>query len=134
MPAVPGLGVVRAWAAFDLVTGLVLLTPPGAHLFLALVGAATIPLPGSPRLDPAPLGQIGMLFCNLAGALVVLWALVRLLRPSRFLGLADVAARIAVALLIAAHVALAGLPWPILAFVLTEVGGALHQGWVLGRG
>ena len=130
-PAPGGLGVVRGWALLDLGTGLLLLLPPGASQLLGALDVLAARLPGSPRLDPAALGPLGMFFCNLAGALALLWALVRLARPSRFLGLADATARLGVALLIAAHVGLAGLPWSLALFVLSELCGALHQGWAL---
>ena len=124
--------MIRACAAFDLaVTGLLAL-PFTARAFVdalyaleaALFGAA----PGAPAL-PA----VAWLFVNLAGALGVLWALVRLARPEPWLARADAVARCGVAALIAGYVAGGAVPRVLLAFVATELLGAAAQASSLAR-
>jgi hypothetical protein len=118
-------GVIRACAGFDLVvTGLLALpftAPSFVSALYAISGAGPAPeLPG-----------IAWFFVNLAGALGVLWALVRLARPEPWLARADALGRCAVALLIAGYLAAGAVPGAMLAFVATELLGAAAQGWVV---
>lgn len=122
---------IRGWAALDLVVTGALALPPLARLFVALVyslnerfgGAAT-----APAFEP-----IHWLFVCLAGALGVLWATVRLLRPLAWLGLADAVARVWVAGLIVYFVVAEGAPLVLLGFAVTEQAGAIHQLMVVAR-
>ena len=117
--------VARAWAGFDLlVTGIMALPPTGRWLVdldssACRRGSATAPI--RPRL----------FFVCLAGALGVIWALVRLRAPTRDLMLVDVVGRTWVAALIFWFVAVQDLPRSTLLFVASELGGALHQGFAL---
>jgi hypothetical protein len=118
--------MVRAWAGFDLlVTGALALPPVARPLLglLAALGGASAPA----------LPELGWLFVHVAGALGVLWAVVRLARPTRFLGLADAVARLWVGGLIARFVLAGGVPAVYLAFVASEWLGAAAQLGVLGR-
>ncbi|HEY8492380.1 MAG TPA: hypothetical protein VIN04_00730 [Myxococcota bacterium] len=112
--------VIRACAAFDLVLTGALAAPPLARaLFAALA-------PAMP--DP---GAFAWLFVHVTGALGVLWALVRLVRPAPWLGWADAAGRAWVGALLLHAVVTAGVPRVLLLFVVTEWGGSLAQGAVL---
>ena len=73
------------------------------------------------------------LFVCLMGGLGVAWAVARLVEPVRTLGLVDAVARLWVGALIAYFVLARGAPTVLLLFVATELGGALHQSWVLRR-
>jgi hypothetical protein len=118
--------VIRAWAGFDLlVTGLLAL-PPTARAFVEALYALEAALFGGAAAAPE-LPAVAWLFVNLAGALGVLWAGVRLARPEPWLGRADALARCAVAALIAGYVAVGTVPRALLAFVATELLGAVAQ-------
>lgn len=122
--APPALRVVRACAAFDLaVTGL-LAIPGLASGFFAIVDAIGRAVGAAPL---PPFAPIAMLFVHLAGILGVLWALARLVQPTRWLSFADAAGRTVVAAFIVAFVATAGVTPVLLAFVATELGGAVWQ-------
>jgi len=126
MPAHASL-VIRACAGFDLVVTGLLALPFTARVFVgalyALSGAHSAPeLPG-----------IAWFFVNLAGALGVLWALVRIARPEPWLARADALGRCAVATLIAGYLVAGALPALMAAFVASELLGAAAQAWVLGR-
>jgi hypothetical protein len=124
--------VIRLCAGLDLaVTGAFAL-PATAPAFVRALYAADRALGGA---SAAPeLGALGLFFANLAGMLGVLWALVRIARPERWLARADALARCAVAALIAWGAARGALPAVMWAFVATELGGAAAQGWVTRRG
>ena len=116
--------VARAWAGFDLlVTGIMALPPTGRWLvdLIHRLAGEEVPLPDPTRL----------FFVCLAGALGVIWALVRLRAPTRDLMLVDVVGRTWVAALIFWFVAVQDLPRSTLLFVASELGGALHQGFAL---
>lgn len=121
--------VVRGWAAFDLVVCALFVLPPVAEMFLAGLFAVNGRLGGSPSLPP--FDALHWLFVGLVGALGVAWATARLLAPLRILGRVDGFARLWVAALILYLVFAAGAPPVLLAFVATELGGALHQLWAL---
>lgn len=80
-----------------------------------------------------PLPALGLLLANLAGALGVLWALVRIAWPLRRLVAADAVARVAVAALIAYSIEARGVTPVLWAFVATELIGSALQAFVLPR-
>jgi hypothetical protein len=116
---------VRLWALVDLVATGPLLVPVSALWFIdALLRLNE--LFAEPM--PAPeLAGLQLFFVCLAGALGVLWALVRLSCPLPTLSLADVLGRLWVAGLIAVFISKEGLPAVLWCFVLTETAGAVHQ-------
>jgi hypothetical protein len=121
---------VARWAAgFDLAaTGL--LAVPGLERRLVDVLMqidAALGL-GTPEVSLPPLA---LFFANLAGALGVLWALVRLAWPWRELVRADALGRCAVAALIGWSIHHGGVTPVLWAFVATEVLGAAAQAWAL---
>lgn len=121
--------IVRAFAALDLVATLPLAIPGVAYGYVGLLYRMDARLGGA-AAQPALDGLLVFLL-HLAGALGVLWALVRLALPSRILGLADAAGRTWVAMMIAHSVAGYGAPRVLLLFVATELAGAVAQAWVL---
>jgi hypothetical protein len=121
--------VVRGWAALDLVVCALFVLPPVAAAFLRMLLAVNGRLGGVatlPAFEP-----LHWLFVCLAGALGVAWAVARLLMPVRLLGRIDAFARLWVAALILYLVFVSGAPPVLLAFVATELGGAVHQFWSL---
>lgn len=115
---------IRGFAAFDLVATALFAWPPLARWFVGVlfdvngyVGGVAVP--------PA-FTALQWFFVNLAGTLGVLWAIVRLVRPLRFLGVADALARAWVAGLIVYWV-LHGAPGVLLLFVVTELAGTFGQ-------
>ena len=114
--------VVRGCAALDLVVTACLAVPPLARgLFAAL----------APGLgDP---GGFAWLFVHVTGVLGVLWAAVRLARPTRWLGWADAGGRAWVGALILSAIVAGDAPRVFLLFVATEWGGTLAQAAVLRR-
>jgi hypothetical protein len=124
--------VIRAWAAFDLVVTGLLALPFTARVCVHALYALEAALFGAAPAVPA-LPAVAWLFVSLAGALGVLWALVRLARPEPWLGRADAIARCGVAALIAGYVAGGAVPRALLAFVATELLGAAAQAISLAR-
>lgn len=126
-----GRAVARGAAIFDLAATGALAVPGLERRFLDLLYALDAALGfGTP---PVALPPLGLLLANLAGALGVLWALVRITRPERRLVRADAIARCFVAALIA-HAILARGATPVLwAFVATELVGAAAQAGALAR-
>ncbi|MFI5321277.1 MAG: hypothetical protein ACHQ6V_17015 [Myxococcota bacterium] len=123
--------MIRACAGFDLaVTGLLAL-PFTAPAFVRALYALDRALGGAHATPELP--AIAWLFTNLAGALGVLWALVRLLRPEAWLARADALGRCAVALGIAGYALAGEVPALLWAFVATELGGAAAQAWATRR-
>jgi hypothetical protein len=124
-------GVIRGWAALDLVLCALFAVPPLAVLLLGLLYALNGRLGGvstAPPFEP-----VHWFFVCLMGALGVVWAVARLVEPVRRLGLIDVVARLWVAALIAYFVFARGAPTVLVLFLATELGGALHQLWLLRR-
>lgn len=123
--------VVRCVAAFDLfATGCLAVPGVEARFFdasLQLDAAFGFATPA------APLTALGLLLANLAGALGVLWALVRIAWPLRRLVASDAVARVAVAALIAYSIDARGLTPVLWAFVATELIGSALQAMVLPR-
>jgi hypothetical protein len=84
-------GIVRASAAYDLIVTALFAFPFTVHaVFDVLQGLhGELGLPGSvPSAD-----VFTVLFANLMGSVVLVWSIVRLIRPTLLLGAADVAAR-----------------------------------------
>jgi hypothetical protein len=123
--------VARGAAGFDLVATGALAVPGLEQRFLDLLYALDAALGfGTPAVALPP---FGLFLANLAGALGVLWALVRIARPERRLVRADAIGRCAVAALIA-HAILARGVTPVLwGFVATELVGAAAQAWALSQ-
>jgi hypothetical protein len=119
------IAVIRAIALFDLVVTAPLALPVSAPFFVRLLYGFDPALGGD---APLPLvTPLGWLFANLAGALGVLWALVRLAEPRASLARADALARCFVALLLVDHLLRGEGPRALLLFVASEVAGALAQ-------
>lgn len=120
--------VVRASAVYDLITtaGFALpWTAPGAfaliggtHHALGLTGA----LPGDDVYT--------LLFANLMGGIVTVWAVLRILRPEPVLGAADTAGRALFALAMCATL-VAGASPVLAGFAVLELAWALVQGGTL---
>ncbi len=124
-------GVIRRWAALDLVLCAPFAVPPLAALLLGLLYALNGRLGGvstAPPFEP-----VHWLFVCLMGGLGVVWAVARLVEPVRSLGLIDAVARLWVSALIAYFVFARGAPTVLVVFLATELGGALHQLWLLRR-
>lgn len=120
---------MRFWAGFDLLVTGILALPPTALWFIATLYQLNGMLGGS--ASPPPFAPVHLLFLCLMGGLGVVWALARIFRPQRFLGLMDGWARLWVGGLIAWFVWGAGAPVALGLFVVTEFVGGLHQLWVL---
>lgn len=121
--------IVRAWAGFDLVVTGLLVLPPVAFGFLKILVTVNGFFGG--QTMPAGLSGLGLMFVCVTGALGVVWALARLLNPSRPLGAIDAAARLWVGALIAYFVVARGVPVVFLLFVVSEWAGGVHQALVL---
>ncbi|GAA2259622.1 hypothetical protein GCM10009853_010780 [Glycomyces scopariae] len=111
------LTVVRASAAYDLVVTAGFATP----WTLALVHAGLNALSGSLGLAAFPgLDPMQVLYANLMGSVVVVWSLLRLVRPQRLHGLFDAAARVLFSLWMANALA-HGAPDLLWAFLVVEI-------------
>lgn len=127
----PARTVARAVAGFDLlVTGCLAIPGVEQRFFDALLRIDAMLGFATPTVALPPLG---LLLANLAGALGVLWALVRIAWPLRRLVASDAVARCAVALLITVSIAARGVTPVLYAFVATELLGAALQAWALPR-
>jgi hypothetical protein len=116
--------VVRAWALLDLlVTGLLVL-PVTAEAMLRLFHSSS-------GQELPPFAPIHQMMTTLAGLLGVVWALARLRNPIPSLVWIDVSGRCVVGASILWFVLARGAPDALLAFSVSEVGGALHQGLTL---
>jgi hypothetical protein len=107
------LTLVRASAAYDLVVTVGFATPwtfALVHAGLNALGAA-LGLGAFPELD-----LMQVFYANLMGSVVVVWSLLRLLRPERVHGLFDAAARVLFSVWMAHTLAHGGpeLLWPFL--------------------
>lgn len=124
------LRIVRASAWYDLLaTGLFATPWTFAWLYAQCVAlAAAWQLPGTaPALDATH-----VLFANLLGSVVVVWALARLLAPSVRLGRLDAVARGLFAVWQVVAV-LHGASALVLAFTVAEVVFGVLQAWPLAR-
>lgn len=121
--------ILRAWAGLDLlITGLLVL-PPVAGWFIELLmqingwfGGRTLLIESS---------GFAMLFVGMTGALGVVWAIARLLTPTRRLGAIDAVVRLWVGGLIVYFVFFQNVPGILLLFVITEWAGSAHQAYRL---
>lgn len=134
-PAAAGLSagaalVVRACAALDLVVTGCLAVPPLARGLFASLEPIERALGGAGMPDP---GGLAWLFVHVTGVLGVLWAAVRLARPTRLLGWADAGGRAWVGALILHAVVTGAAPRAFLLFVATEWGGTVAQALALRR-
>jgi hypothetical protein len=119
--------VARAAAGFDLLATGCLAVPGLEQRFLDALAALGFATPA------VALPPLGLFLANLAGALGVLWALVRIARPEPRLVRADAIARCAVEGLIAHAIVVRGARPVLYAFVATELAGAAAQAWALPR-
>ena len=115
---------VRFWALVD-TSVIVLALPFTAKAFLSLIYWGN-GLLGFDATVPA-FGAIQMFFVNLAGMLVAVWAIARLVHPVGLLAYVDALGRTAVAALIAWYVLVEGAPAVLWLFVFTECAGAIAQ-------
>lgn len=123
--------IIRLWAGLDLVITATLVLPPVAGWLISMLLTANSFLGGAATLDDV--SGFGMLFVCMTGALGVLWASARLLRPTWIMGACDAVARLWIGALIVYFVFARGVPAILLLFVVSEWAGGLHQGWVLAR-
>jgi hypothetical protein len=121
--------VVRASAFYDLIVTAGFATPWTAALALGTVTDVHrgLGLDGAlPQVDD----PFTMLFANLLGSIVVVWSVVRLIRPTAFLGAGDTVGR----LLFSAWFAwalLEGASPVLVGFLVLEVGWGLVQGYAV---
>ncbi|TDU23244.1 hypothetical protein DFR24_4767 [Panacagrimonas perspica] len=115
---------VRFWAWID-TSVIVLALPITAKAFLALIYGLN-GLLGFDAEVPA-FGAIQMFFVNLAGMLVAVWAIARLVHPIGLLAFIDAIGRSAVAMLIAWYALVENAPQALWLFVFTEGAGAVAQ-------
>lgn len=109
----PYLRLVRASALYDLAVTAAFATPWTYALVHAALNAASGAL-GLSAFPPLDLMQV--LYANLMGSVVVVWSLLRLLRPERIHGLLDGVARVLFSTWMAYALADGGpdLLWPFL--------------------
>ncbi|SDE32027.1 hypothetical protein [Glycomyces harbinensis] len=115
--------LVRASAVYDLAVTAAFATP----WTFTLVHAALDGLSGSLGLSPFPeLDLMQVLYANLMGSVVVVWSLLRLLRPERVHGLLDGVARVLFSAWMAYALAHGGpdLLWP---FLIVEAAWGVLQ-------
>ena len=120
------LHVVRASAIYDLAVTLVFALPPTARwVFDALTALHhQLGLPGS---TPDSADPHTVMFANLMGSLVTVWAIYRIVRPSWQAGVADTAGRVLFSLGMATALLSGGSPlvWGML---VLEIGWGIVQG------
>ncbi len=85
--------IVRASALYDLVLTAPFATPWTATLALGALSDVHRGL-GLEGVAPAADDPFAMLFANLVGSIVSVWSVVRLIRPTPFLGAGDAVARL----------------------------------------
>lgn len=121
--------ILRAWAGLDLlITGLLVL-PPVAGWFIDLLMQINGWFGGRTLLTDA--SGFAMLFVGMTGSLGVVWAIARLLAPTRRLGAIDAVARLWVGGLIVYFVFFRNVPGILLLFVIAEWAGSVHQAYRL---
>lgn len=121
--------VVRASALYDLVVTAAFATPWTAAHALGIVADVhrTLGLDGALPVVEDP---FTMLFANLLGSIVVVWSVIRLLRPTALLGAGDTVGR----LLFSAWFAwalLEGASTVLVGFLVLEIGWGLAQGFTV---
>lgn len=120
---------IRLWAGLDLLTGALMAFPPVALAFLGLLYSINNMFGSHHQIADFP--ALGLMLMSMAGALIMVWALARLLQPHRQLAMIDTLARFWVGGLIGWFVLFEGVPPVILIFVITEWAGGIHQGLIL---
>jgi len=123
--------VVRASAWYDLVVTAGFATPWTAALALGTVADVHRGL-GLDGVLPVIEDPFTMLFANLLGSIVVVWSVIRLLRPTALLGAGDTVGR----LLFSAWFAWAlveGASAVLVGFLVLEIGWGLVQGLTVWR-
>ena len=121
--------VVRASALYDLIVTAGFATPWTAAAALGTVTDAhrALGLDGAlPVIDD----PFTMLFANLLGSIVVVWAVVRLIRPTPFLGAGDTVGRLLFSTWFA-WALLEGASPVLVGFLVLEIGWGLVQGWAV---
>lgn len=123
---------VRRIAVFDLIVTAPLALPV-LNVYVVAWLFSGFGLLGSPAVWlPLPLSTV--LFCSLAGLLGILWNGCRVLRPDDVLLMrADVCGRCAVAAVLAYYLLACAAPVVLWLFVVSELGGAIVEGWALTR-
>lgn len=123
--------VVRASALYDLVVTAAFATPWTATLALGTVSDVHRGL-GLDGVLPVVEDPFTMLFANLLGSIVVVWSVIRLLRPTALLGAGDTVGR----LLFSAWFAWAlieGASPVLVGFLVLELGWGVVQGLTVWR-
>jgi hypothetical protein len=118
------LRVVRASAVYDLIATALFALPWTAVLVFDVLGS--LGFPGAAPTDTV----FTVLFANLMGSIVLVWAVLRILRPSLMLGVADTAARVLFSANMVAAL-IAGASSFLIGFLVLEVWWALVQGGVI---
>jgi len=121
--------VVRASALYDLIVTAGFATPWTAAAALGVVADLHRGL-GFDGALPVIEDPFTMLFANLLGSIVVVWSVIRLLRPTPLLGAGDTVGR----LLFSAWFGwalLQGASPVLVGFLVLEVGWGLVQGWAV---
>ena len=120
------LRVVRASAVYDLVVTTGFALPWTAGLAFAGLAGVQDALGLSGEL-PSTGVVFTVLFANLMGSIVVVWSVLRIVAPSRTLGIADTCARFLFAIGMAAALA-AGGSTLLVGFLVAEVAWGVVQG------
>lgn len=121
--------VVRAGGIYDLVVTVGFLTPWTARLVLEGLSALQDGL-GLDGLPPATTDPTTLLLASLMGSIITVWSVLRVVRPSAVLGLADTTAR----LLFASWMTVAlvdGATELLVALIVAELAWAAAQGWAI---
>lgn len=116
--------IVRASAAYDLLTAIGFVTPWTVGSTLSLVFGAGH-LVGLGAALPG-FGPVQMLFVNLMGSAVLVWSLARLAFPTQAMGRFDALSRV-LFLIWEVWAVLQGAPMIILAFSVAEIGFGVAQ-------
>ncbi|HOT62991.1 MAG TPA: hypothetical protein PLU93_09020 [Treponemataceae bacterium] len=125
-----GIRAIRLIAAWDLLLTLPFAIPlVNARLIEALSLAHGLI---SPRRPFPAFDGLHLFFVTLFGIMAVLWAIVRMQRPSRYLALSDTIGRAVVAIVMISFTALGGSAVPAL-FSLSEICLGIVQAVVLAR-
>ena len=121
--------VVRASAFYDLIVTAGFATPWTAAVALGTVTDVHRGL-GFDGALPVIEDPFTMLFANLLGSIVVVWAVVRLIRPTPFLGAGDTVGRLLFSTWFAWALVEGASP-VLVGFLVLEVGWGLVQGYAV---
>ncbi len=130
MPTTRELNVYRACGLWDLLLTVTFAAPPLAAFDLALLKRIHVALGGA-RAFPA-FEPLHLFFVSMFGIMCVIWAVIRVHRPSRLLALYDTVGRFAVASFMIGFT-LAGVSPVVALFSVSEIGWGVVQGVVLTR-